>query len=128
MDRQLLSDQQGGLLQSPTAAATAKYASSQGLSQQDLAAGAQQDTLHTDQQQQQAEQGAPQLTETVALGLQNMEEHRQQLHAMVSLAAAVLADHPIVGAHTVIKGASGKMVCCMTWCLVTCHKPLAVGA
>jgi len=62
------------------------FVSSQGFQQQHGANDPdQEDSASTDQQQQQQQEEAAQpLTETVAQGLQSMEERRQQLHAMVS--------------------------------------------
>lgn len=67
------------------------FVSSQGFQQQHGANDPdQEDSASTDQQQQQQQEEAAQpLTETVAQGLQSMEERRQQLHAMIDELAQV---------------------------------------
>jgi hypothetical protein len=74
---------------SKAAAGVGSTGPSQSQQQQD-------DTGTLDQQQQhqeeEGEEASPPLTETIAVGLQNMDERRQQLHAMVGTAAAWKAD------------------------------------
>lgn len=62
------------------------FVASQGFQQQHGADDPEQEdsTASDQQQQQQQEEAAQPLTDTVAEGLQSMEERRQQLHAMVS--------------------------------------------
>lgn len=62
------------------------YTSSSGLSQPGAEYPGQGDIGSLDQQEQQQEQeqaAPPPLTDTIAMGLQNMEDRRLQIHAMV---------------------------------------------